>query len=484
MHLSGSIASLANCCYVFSDTVLLADGTSVGSDSGGSDGGEESKACYNRDSMLRLRARQMILVAQLLMEAKEERMKQLRHVRSLTWFFLFWLGTIIVYWNSWAWKYAASPGKYTASATLHLVVTLLLLIHLGVYWIGFSLEGKRSIEWLFLCLQAGLILLLTQMTHLLILALALSPLLFLIATLTLKQIHSVLLFIGGDCLLLFLYGETIGPTRDWSDIWGGGWAPGVGFLGLFFLVTLLLYVQQTKQAHERTLVLLRELDEAHAQLSTFALRIEELTLMAERQRIARDLHDTLVQGVTGLLMQLGVVRAQLRHQKVERAQVLLEQVMEQASDALADARCAIGDLRSGRTRSDDLAEVVQEETSRFTATTGLSCHADIAALSILPTPCCDHVVRVISEGLANVARHAQASAVWIQATAHKSLLTIQVRDNGVGFDPDTISAEMGKYGLLGMRERARLIGGQLEIVSTKGGGTILCFHIPIRPQES
>ncbi|GHO61104.1 hypothetical protein KSB_95790 [Ktedonobacter robiniae] len=51
-HLSGSIASLANYCYVFYDTVLLADGTSVGSDSGGSDGGEESKTCYNRDSML------------------------------------------------------------------------------------------------------------------------------------------------------------------------------------------------------------------------------------------------------------------------------------------------------------------------------------------------------------------------------------------------------------------------------------------------
>lgn len=411
-------------------------------------------------------------------------MKQLRHVRSLSWFFLFWLGSIIVYWNSWAWQYATLPGKYTASTTLHLAVTLLLLIHLGVYWIGFSLESKRSRAWLFLCLQAGLILLLTQMTHLLILALALAPLLFLVAALTFKQIYSVLLFIGGDCLLLALYGETLGSKQDWSDIWGGGWAPGVGFLGLFFLISLLLYVQQAKQTHERTLVLLRELDEAHTQLSTFALRIEELTLMAERQRIARDLHDTLVQGVTGLLMQLGVVRVQLRHQKVERAQALLEQVMEQACDALADARCAIGDLRSGRTRSDDVVEIVQEEISRFTTTTGLSCHADIAALSTLPTPCCEHVVRVISEGLANVARHAQSSAVWVQATAQKSLLTLQVRDNGVGFDPETISAERGQYGLLGMRERARLIGGQLEIVSTKGGGTILCFHIPLRPQES
>lgn len=412
------------------------------------------------------------------MEAKQERMKQLDRVHSLNWFILFWLGGITVYWNSWGWKYTAVP------LTLHLLVTLLLLIHLGVYWIGFSGQERRGKQWFCLCLQAGLILLLSQMTHLVLLALALSPLLFLVATLTLKQICPVLLFVGSDCLLLFLYGETIGPRRDWSDIWGGGYAPGVGFLGLFFLITLLLYVQQSQQAHERTMALLRELDEAHAQLSAYTLRVEELTVTTERQRIARDLHDTLIQGVTGLLMQLGVVRAQLRHQKVERAQVLLEQVMEQASDALADARCAIGDLRSGRTRSDDVVEVVQEEISRFTTTTGLCCHADIAALSTLPTPCCEHVVRVISEGLTNVARHAQANVVWIQATAQKSLLTLQVRDNGIGFDPETISAEMGKYGLLGMRERARLIGGQLEIISTKGEGTTLCFHILLRPQEN
>lgn len=406
-------------------------------------------------------------------------MKQLYHIHSLNWFFLFWLGSIIVYWNCWAWQYATLPGKYTASTTLHLVVTLLLLIHLGIYWIGFSLEGKRSRAWFFLCLQAGLILLLIQITHLLYLALALAPLLFLVVALTLKQIYSVLLFIGGDCLLLTLYGETIGPTRDWSDIWGGGWAPGVGFLGLFFLISLLLYIQQSQQAHERTLALLRELDEAHAQLSAYALRVEELTMITERQRIARDLHDTLVQGVTGLLMQLGVVRTQLHHQKVERAQTLLEQVMEQAADALADARCAIGDLRTGRIRPDDLVEVVQEEISRFTATTDLPCHTDIATLATTPASYCEHVVRVISEGLTNVARHAHADTVWILATSHESLLTIEVRDNGAGFDPQTISAEMGHYGLTGMRERARLIGGQLEIASTKGEGTILRLHIPV-----
>jgi NarL family two-component system sensor histidine kinase YdfH len=417
----------------------------------------------------------LFLVPEVLVKASVERMKRLRHVLSLNWFVLFWLGGIIVYWNSWSWKYT------TTSVAIHLLVSLLLLVHLGIYWTGFSGERKRGMKWSCLCLQAGLILLLTQITHLVILTISLSPLLFLVATLTLKQIRMVLLFMGSYSLLLLLYGQTIGPRRDWSDIWGGGYAPGVGFLGLFFLIALLLYVQQTQQAHERTLALLHELDEAHAQLSAYALRVEELSIITERQRIARDLHDTLVQGVTGLLMQLGVVHTQLRHQKIERAQTLLEQVMEQANDALADARCAIGDLRSGRIRPDDLVELVQEEISRFTATTALPCHANITALAATPAACCEHVVRVISEGLTNVARHAHASTVWILATSHEGLLTIEVCDNGVGFDPETISAQMGEYGLLGMRERARLIQGQLEIASTKNEGTILRLRIPGQP---
>jgi NarL family two-component system sensor histidine kinase YdfH len=400
-------------------------------------------------------------------------MKQLRHVRSLSWFFLFWLVGIMIYWNSWSWKFT------TASTPLHLMVTLLMLIHLGIYWIEFSAGIKRSVQWLSLYMQAGLILALTQITHLVILTLVLSPLIFIAATIMLKQFRPMILFMGSYFGLMILYEQTIGQTRDWSDIWGGGYAPGVGFLGLFFLLALLLYVQQAQQAHERTLALLHELDQAHVQLSAYALRVEELTMITERQRIARDLHDTLVQGVTGLLMQLSVVRTQLQHQKVERAQELLEQVIESASDALADARCAIGDLRNGHIRSDDLIEVVQEEISHFTARTDISCHVDIAALVATPASCCEHVLRAVSEGLANVARHAHASAAWIEATCSRDRLIIEVRDNGVGFEPEKISIRTGHYGLLGMRERARLIGGQLEVASTKGEGTTLRFHIPV-----
>lgn len=401
-------------------------------------------------------------------------MKQFRRIRLLAWFCLLWLGGITVYWNSWSWKFTSM------STTLHLLVTLLMLIHLSIYWIGLSIEIKKGMQWAFLCIQTGLILLLTLITHLVLLTLALSPLLFIVATIVLKQVRAMLIFIGSYFVCMLFYVQTIGLSRDWSDIWGGGYAPGVGFLGLFFLVALLLYLQQIQQAHERTLTLLRELDVAHIQLSAYALRIEELTMINERQRIARDLHDTLVQGVAGLLMQLNVVHTQLQHRKIERAQELLVQVMESASDTLSDARCAIGDLRTGQIRPEDLVEVVQEEISRFTATTDIACHAELEALTNTPASWCEHVLRAISEGLTNVARHAHASTVWVQVSYCDDMLTVIVRDNGVGFDPEKIKTEAGHYGLLGMCERARLIGGQLEVTSTKGLGTILRFRVPVR----
>jgi NarL family two-component system sensor histidine kinase YdfH len=399
-------------------------------------------------------------------------MKQRYHVRPLCWVLLGLFAGIIVSWNIWSWQYVA------ASLELHVLFTTLLLIHLGIYWVGLSVEMRRSSHWLLLSIQAGLILLLTQLTQLVILALVLSPVLFVVATVLLKHIRSILLALAGYVILLLLYMNTVGPVRDWLALRSGGYAPEVALLGLFFLVVLMAYLHQEQRAHERTRALLQELDAAHIQLSAYALRVEELTMMTERQRIARDLHDTFVQGVVGLVMQLEVAQTQLQHQRIERAQEILEQVMEAARDTIADARCAIGNLRAASIRPDDLVEIVQEEINRFTATTEIPCQADLALLSATPAPLCEQVLRVITEGLTNVARHAQAHMVWVRTTHQDEMLTIEVCDDGVGFEPATISTQIGHYGLVGLRERAKLIGGKLEITSGAGTGTTLRICIP------
>jgi NarL family two-component system sensor histidine kinase YdfH len=146
---------------------------------------------------------------------------------------------------------------------------------------------------------------------------------------------------------------------------------------------------------------------------------------------------------------------------------------------LSDARCAIGELRTTSIHPENLVEVVQEEINRFRATTQIACVAELALLSGIPGPSCEHVLRTITEGLTNVARHAHAHEVHVCATERKNILTIEVRDDGIGFDPANAEMQIGRYGLLGIRERAKLIEGHLEIQSTSGMGTTLRLHIPI-----
>lgn len=374
-------------------------------------------------------------------------MKYMRCVHPLCWFLLGLFGFIILSLN-YLGSQSLFPSReaffvsrgFTIWVNFSIFIDALLLLHLAIYLVGLCMRTGKGFYWLSLFVQLGIILQLAQLTLFVPLTCVLLSVLLIHTTVMLRRIRAFPIALGG------------------------------------YLACLL---QQEQGSHEHTKDLLQKLDIAHAQLSTYALRVEELTMINERQRIARDLHDTLVQGVAGLVMQLNVVQAHLQHGKPERAQEILEQVMETARDTLTDARCAIGELRTTCIRPDDLVEVVQEEISRFHATTQIPCIADLALLSRTPAPFCEHVLRAITEGLTNVARHAHAYNVWIYVTQHDEVLTVEVRDDGIGFDPALTETQIGHYGLLGMRERAKLIGGLLEMKTAIGVGTTLRVHIPV-----
>jgi NarL family two-component system sensor histidine kinase YdfH len=255
----------------------------------------------------------------------------------------------------------------------------------------------------------------------------------------------------------------------------------LGPASLFAAAYVVLYLQQVR-AREQAQKLLRDLEVAHAQLSAYALHVEELTLTTERQRIARELHDTLVQGLAGLTMQLEVANLRLTNQRYEQAQTTIQQAMERTRATLAEARNAIYDLRLDTERECNLVIDVQEEIEHFTDNTGIACTVNIEALSSVPPSLRTHVLRMISEGLTNVAHHAQAQHVWVSATyeSHNTdkRLLIEVRDDGNGFDPEVVARQVGHYGLIGLRERARLMGGSLEIHSKPDKGTTLQLRIP------
>ncbi len=130
----------------------------------------------------------------------------------------------------------------------------------------------------------------------------------------------------------------------------GGWLLGAIPLVLFVVIYVTLYIRQ-HEAREQAQNLLKELEAANQQLSEYAAQVEDLTIATERQRLARDLHDTLSQGLAGLILQLEAVDANLKNERQDRAVEILQQSMEHARATLADARLAISDLRENHHES-------------------------------------------------------------------------------------------------------------------------------------
>lgn len=358
-------------------------------------------------------------------------------------------------------------------AVLLILFTLLMLLYGIGFWIGLVGKVQRQRVWLFLLLQGALFLvvcLLVQQTYL---ALSLYLALLLGALGMLKHVRPMLIILCYASILLLGFGYAsfvsmqvlykqglIGSTPSW-DVTNY-----TAFI-LFVIGYLLLYMQQTY---------------AHKRLAASASRVEELTRLTERQRLARELHDTLSQGLVGLSLQLDAADALLTRQRPERAQEVVRQAMERARSTLAETRSSLDNLRAEETHASTgalLSARLHEQVAHFTGSTGLACTVALGKLTELPSVLHEPVLRMITEGLTNVARHAQARQAEICIGQHKEEVVIEVRDDGVGFDPTRIDRETGHYGLLGLRERVRLLGGQMQIESAPGKGTCLRFTIPL-----
>jgi len=238
------------------------------------------------------------------------------------------------------------------------------------------------------------------------------------------------------------------------------------------------------------LILYMQLARAHAQLSAVNLelqrsteRIEALTKLTERQRLARELHDTLAQGLAGITMQLQATQAHLTQKRYPQAEAMMEHMRETVRALLKTSRSVIHDLRTTNIGPEQLPQAMQEEVDRFMLATGITCYADFTLLSLIPEDCCQSVIRALSEGLTNIARHAQARQVWIRITKTEETSTIEIQDDGNGFNPLQSMIQTGHYGLVGLQERARLLGGDFKVVSTPGEGTTLFFQIPNQRSE-
>jgi NarL family two-component system sensor histidine kinase YdfH len=395
------------------------------------------------------------------------------------WLLLLWVGGI--YLTEWWW---GNELLNRLKLDLWTLFTLFTALHLSLCWI--SLTPKLHRLWL-VCYFAGQGMILLLITFLLKNG---SPLVIILYLMVIQEV--IMVFQRRRSAAAIAAGYLLLPAVS-MGLRSAGVLPSAGdhssgwllLLPLFLVIPLIPFVVGYLQAsaRERDQNLLRELEVAHSQLAAYAIRVEDLTLVTERERLARELHDTLAQGLAGLILHLEVANSHLKQRHSRRGQEIVQQAIVLARTALIDARSAIDDLRVGSLSPGDLPEAVQEKVEHFTTTTSLPCDLDLAALTMTPASLCEHVLRVISEALENVARHAQAQRVCIHAQVSQTTLKVEIRDNGCGFDPAAVAKQAGHYGLLGLRERARLIGGHLEVVSAPGKGTVLRLCLPTCPPQ-
>lgn len=222
----------------------------------------------------------------------------------------------------------------------------------------------------------------------------------------------------------------------------------------------------------RTQVTLERLEIAHQQ-------VEQLTLQNERQRMARDLHDTLAQGLVSLNMQLEATHVYLSKGNPERAKEIIQQSMRRVKSTLADARSAIDDLRIKSKEIVFLKEKINSQMEHFKETTGLSFFLDYRLNYVPDVRTAENCYYIISECITNVAKHAEAEMVWVSIWNEKGEIHLTVRDNGKGFDVEKGRKKRGHYGLIGIQERVRVMNGLFNIESTKSG-TQIRIVLPIQ----
>ncbi|HEV8412293.1 MAG TPA: sensor histidine kinase [Bryobacteraceae bacterium] len=197
-------------------------------------------------------------------------------------------------------------------------------------------------------------------------------------------------------------------------------------------------------------------------------------IVAERTRFARDIHDTLAQGFTGIMMQLNAAEQRLRGDSVD-ARTHIEKARQLASESLEEARRSIGALRAGTLSSGGLLDAIEQIGRKLTSDSGVQLEANLEGQPYaLPEQCEANLLRIAQEALTNAVRHSGTERINIRLAYRTGSVVLEVGDRGQGMS----GREPSGFGVDGMRERARQLGGEIQILSDPGRGTRIVVTVP------
>lgn len=286
-------------------------------------------------------------------------------------------------------------------------------------------------------------------------------------------------------LYIFVAALTVFQTLalPWPD--NVPWTVPAGFLVLQAVMLLLagsviatLATVQAAQRAELSAAYQRQA-EANRRLQQYASTLEELAISRERNRLARELHDTLAHSLSALTVQLEAVRS-LWDKRPDKALRMLERADETARTGLAEARRALQALRAAPLEAMGLPGAVRELAETAAARTGatLDLRVPETLSGCLSAAVEQGVYRIAQESLENAVRHAGATALLVELAEGPDGLRLTVEDDGQGMEPETAAGDEG-LGIRGMQERAALIGAGLDISSEAGAGTRVALIVPL-----
>ena len=280
-------------------------------------------------------------------------------------------------------------------------------------------------------------------------------------------------------------------------ILGPGWSVGLPLVlanavAYFFIASYVAVIRrletarrEAETAREESQTLLAELQETHRELQVYAAQAEELAAAEERNRLARDLHDSVTQTLFSMTLTAESTRILLERDPTKVA-AQLDRLLELAQNALAEMRSLISHLRPKTVAEEGLMPALRRHIAERGNQDGLSVALHREGYDEdrrLPPETEEALFRIVQEALNNVVKHAQTNQAEVRLRLRDQAASLLVEDRGVGFDPTRVSSGTSHLGLTSIRERVRALGGTLEIESQPGAGTCIRVEVPLAEEE-
>ncbi|NQU31323.1 MAG: hypothetical protein HQ525_11710 [Anaerolineae bacterium] len=343
----------------------------------------------------------------------------------------------------------------------------IMFLHIGLHWLSFLVIDNTRLSIAYLMTQGVLGMLAIFISGAPELALAIFATMigetigtFGTSWLSWSAVIAYLIMTPAGYLLV----GGMGTLQDWMS-------PTISTMTI--LIIFMVLFRKQLDSSERAQALAVELKSTNKELAAYAARNESLTLQAERERMARELHDTLAQGVAGLILQLEALKAYQQQSDHLQVKQVLTQALDRARNTLSESRAAIEDLRN---EDSNFQKTVEKLVEQYNATgkTNYKLTTQLKPKNILPQHIRHHARRVLHEALTNIQKYAQAEVAEVSVIHLGNTLELSIRDNGIGFDPKDIP-QRGHFGLQGFQERAQLTNSQYTLLSIPDEGTTIKF---------